>query len=77
MITVIIRSKPVECDDCMQVLTTMKNSNRFTCEDTLDEYISGLKKRIKAIYGVDMRRSGGWALLRYLKQVGEIKVEGI
>lgn len=77
MIKIYLSGRTIECDTCEQVLEAVKNNGMFTCMDSLDEYVGGLKDRIKVIYGKDVSRLGSYGIVRFLSSVGELKVEGI
>ena len=73
----ILNKEEHPCQSYTEVLDTIRASNRFTCRDTLQEYIAGLKRRIRIYYGDDVKTLGHSGLVCYLVNKGEITVEGI
>lgn len=69
-----ISNRCVECATSEQVLEAVKNNSMFTCRDSLEEYLNGLRRRVNEAYGINVRLLTYDDLVKFLHKVGEIHV---
>lgn len=59
-------------DDYRAIIERMRDGSPFTVGLSLDEYIEGLKRRVKLMYGEELNTESYKSIVEDLKRLGEL-----